>query len=208
MATSFASQIPIIVHLLGKLAPATVLDIGKGFGKYGFLVHEYVGIEPYKRPNPKATLMQQSRVYVDAVECNEDYLWPHLSQFYRNVYIGRIEQLYKSLQHYDVILMADVIEHIAKEDGLNIAKHFVAAGSNLIISTPRDFFDQALYESKDEHHVSHWTAPDFNWCHCDYQNCDGGVVFLLSSQPINIRGFGRSPMTRARRLARVVRDCL
>src|SRR5262249_27292567 len=134
MASSFASQIPIIVHLLSKLKPATVLDIGKGFGKYGFLIHEYVGIDPTKRPNPKATLAEQSRVAVDGVECNENYLWPHIRQFYRNVYLGRIEELYPTLPRYDVVLMADVIEHIKKEDGLKITRHFVSQGSRIIVS--------------------------------------------------------------------------
>src|SRR5436309_9272819 len=102
MPSSFASQIPIIVHLLNNLEPATVLDVGKGFGKYGFLIHEYVGMDFSKRPDPAATLAQQSRIAVDAVESNPDYLWPHISQFYRNIYVGRIENLYQSLGRYDV----------------------------------------------------------------------------------------------------------
>jgi hypothetical protein len=208
MASSFPSQIPIIIHLLAKLCPATMLDIGKGFGKYGFLVHEYVGIDPGKRPNPNVSLAQQSRVSVDAVECNENYLWPHICQLYRNVHIGRIEDLYRSLPRYDVVLMADVIEHINKTDGLSVSKHFVEEGSSVIISTPYKFFDQDLYQSGDEHHVSHWTPRDFDWCYHDHQKSDSGVVYLLSSSPVNIRGFGSRPLARARRLVRAVRDCL
>jgi hypothetical protein len=208
MATSFYSQIPIVVHILTKLQPATMLDIGKGFGKYGFLVHEYVGVDPYKRPNPRVTLAEQSRVTVDAVESNDHYLWPHLEQFYRKIYVGRIEELYQTVPRYDLVLMADVIEHIAKDDGMKIVKYFVETGAYVVVSTPRDFFQQDLFESKDEHHVSFWTPRDFNWCHFDYQNCDSGAVYLLSSSPVNIRGFGHSLMARARRMARVAKDCL
>jgi hypothetical protein len=32
------------VYVLGKLNPKTVLDVGKALGKYGFLLHEYVGM--------------------------------------------------------------------------------------------------------------------------------------------------------------------
>ena len=207
MASSFASQIPIIVHVLASLNPKTVLDIGKGFGKYGFLLHEYFGIDRVKRPDPRLTLGQQSRVVVDAVECNEDYLWPHLSHFYNRIHVGRIEYLYTSVGRYDVVLMADVIEHLAKADGLKIVKHFVAAGSHVLVSTPRKYFDQSIFESDAEHHLSHWTAKDFHWCNHDQQYSDHGAIYLLSARPIAIRGFGSRPLVRARRLARAVRDC-
>jgi hypothetical protein len=48
MASSFSAQIPAIVHLLKSLASKSVFDIGKGFGKYGFLIHEYLGIDNTK----------------------------------------------------------------------------------------------------------------------------------------------------------------
>jgi SAM-dependent methyltransferase len=208
MASSFPSQIPILIHLLRTLNPTTVLDIGKGFGKYGFLIHEYVGVDSTNRPDPKLTLLQQSRVTIDAVECNEDYLWPHLPQFYSQVHIGRIEHIYQNMAPYDVILMADVIEHLTKTEGLKVVKHFVATGSKVIISTPRRYFDQQLFQSEAEHHLSHWTAKDFGWCSYDHQRCDAGVVFLLSAARIAIRGFGNRPLPRARRLARAIFDTL
>ena len=44
-----------------------MLDIGKGFGKYAFLTHEYCGIDNTRRPDPTRTLREQSRVAIDAV---------------------------------------------------------------------------------------------------------------------------------------------
>lgn len=110
MATSFASQIPVVLHILQKLRPKTVLDVGKGFGKYGFLIHEYVGIDYQVRPNPELSLLQQSTVTVDGAEVNRDYAFPHLPQFYRQIHWGRIEDLCAELPRYDVVLMIDVIE--------------------------------------------------------------------------------------------------
>ena len=52
MASSFVSQIPVVVYLLQRLAPTSMLDIGKGFGKYGFLAHEY---DSESRPRPRRT---------------------------------------------------------------------------------------------------------------------------------------------------------
>jgi hypothetical protein len=207
VASSFASQIPVIVHLLTKLQPRSVLDVGKGFGKYGFLLHEYCGVDNSTRPNPALTLSAQSRVTIDCVECNPDFLWPHLSHLYRQTFFGRIESLYNSLPNYDVVLMADVIEHLTKEEALPIVRHFVDGGSSVIVSSPRIFFEQDLFESPDERHLSHWTPDDFRpVAVCDYQNLDAGRVFLLSAKKMNIRGFGHSPIKRLRRVARKVRD--
>ncbi len=65
----------------------------------------------------------------------------------------------------------------------------------MVISTPRSFFQQELFESPDERHVSHWTPRDFRQlAACDYQNVAGGRIFLLSPAPIDVPGFGRSPI--------------
>lgn len=56
MASSFASQIPIVTFVIAKISPKHILDIGKGFGKYGLLIHEYIGINTSKKPIPNKTL--------------------------------------------------------------------------------------------------------------------------------------------------------
>src|SRR5262245_58425700 len=125
MASSFLDQVPTIVYVLQKLDPQTVLDVGKGFGKYGFLLHEYVGIDNTKKPDPSKTLAEQSRIVIDAIEANPSYQWPHISQFYRHVYLGRVEELCDELPPYDVVLMADVIEHIEKTAALRVVDLFL-----------------------------------------------------------------------------------
>jgi hypothetical protein len=206
MASSFVDQVPTIIYLLQKLNPRTVLDVGKGFGKYGFLLDEYVGIDQTKRPDPCKTLAEQSRVAVDAVEVNRNYLWPHLCQFYRHVYIGRVEELCDALPPYDVVLMADVIEHIEKTAALRVLDSFLCRGSTMLISTPRHFFQQELYDSSDEHHVSFWTPRDFQGPDRTvlHQNVGPGVIYVVKvGRRDRIRGFGNDPLTRARRLARL-----
>jgi 2-polyprenyl-3-methyl-5-hydroxy-6-metoxy-1,4-benzoquinol methylase len=210
MASSFSSQIATIVGLIQMLRPAPrrVLDIGKGFGKYGFLAHEYIGIDSKKRPDPSKTLAEQSAIAIDAIESNRDYLWPHVSQIYENVFVGRIEELYANLHGYDLILMLDVIEHIDKKVGSDVLTHFLRDGATLVVSTPNVFFNQDLYESPDERHVSFWTPSDFRslGAFVDYQNAGPGRVFLLSSQRLDVRGFGRKPIKRLRRLVRQIQS--
>lgn len=207
MASSFSTQIPAIVHLLKTLAPKSVLDIGKGFGKYGFLIHEYLGIDNTKRLNSLLSMSQQSRVKIDAVEVDEDLMLPHLSQFYNKVFFADIFSIYKSLNHYDLILMVDVIEHLEKEKAIGLLNYFVSKGSKIIVATPVDFFNQDLYESEFEHHISHWTFNDFKKIgFIDCQYFDGGAVYFLSKEKIDIRGFGNSIIKKLRRIARSVKN--
>ena len=144
MASSFSIQIPAIVYLLQQLKPASVLDIGKGFGKYGFLIHEYVGIDNTKKINPGLSMSMQSSVKVDAVEADEDLMLPHLDQIYSKVYFGDVFKIYKELPRYEVILMVDVIEHLDKENSLSMLKYFLSKNSTVLISTPLLFFEQAF----------------------------------------------------------------
>ena len=206
MASSFSIQIPAIIHLMQKIHPKTVLDIGKGFGKYGFLIHEYVGISNTKRLQSDKTLRELSEVTIDAVEVDADLMLPHLPHLYTNVYFENILQLYPRLGVYDLVLMIDIIEHIEKKGALKLLQHLLKHGSKIIIATPIDFF-KTLYESVFEHHVSHWTKKDFkNLGYLNVQYFDAGAVYLLSNEKMNIRGFGNSWIKKLRRIARAVKN--
>jgi SAM-dependent methyltransferase len=207
MASSFASQIPAITHLVGSLKPKTVLDIGKGFGKYGFLIHEYAGIDNQTKLDPSKTMAEQSQVRVEAVEVDADLMLPHLSQLYARVHFGDVLKLYPELPKYDLILMIDIIEHINKEQTLPMLRHFLEQGSNVIVSTPVDFFEQHLYESVFENHVSHWTIKDFRPLgFTDVQYFDSGAVYLLSPGKLDIRGFGSGLLKKIRRIGRLLKN--
>ena len=103
--------------------------------------------------------------------------------------------------------MIDIIEHIDKNDALKMLEHFLKKGSNLIIATPIEFFQQELYQSQFENHVSHWTKGDFTKLgYVDYQYYDAGAVYLLSFEKLDIRGFGCSMIKKARRIARALQN--
>lgn len=207
MASSFYAQIPAIVYLMQQLKPASALDIGKGFGKYGFLIHEYVGIDNREKINPALTLSDLSKVKVDCIEADADLMLPHLSQIYSQVYFGDVFKIYRELPEYELILMIDVIEHLDKKAALEMLRYFLKKTSAILIATPLNFFEQELYQSKFEHHVSHWQLKDFkNLGRVEYQFYDGGGVYLLSEKKIKIRGFGNSLIKKARRIAKVLRN--
>jgi len=207
MASSFSVQIPAIIYLIQQLRPKSILDIGKGFGKYGFLIHEYLGIDNEKKINPALSLAEQSAVKIDAIEVDEDLMLPHLSQIYSTIYFGDVFTIYKELPGYDLILMIDVIEHLNKGNALNMLRYFLEKKSKILIATPLKFFEQELYESQYERHISHWSLKDFKNLGCvEYQCTEGGVIYLLSNEKIEIRGFGNSILKKVRRIARLLRN--
>ncbi len=207
MASSFIDQTPAIIHILQKLQPKKILDVGKGFGKYGFLLHEYLGIDNTKKIDPAKSLKEQSSIVVDAVEIDPDLMLPHLSHIYNKVYFGDILQLYTQLPSYDLVLMIDIIEHINKNEALVLVKQLLQRGSKIIIATPRNFFRQDLYESEFENHVSHWSVKDFKKLgFLNVQYLNAGAIYLLSQEKIDIRGFGNSWIKKIRRIARAAKN--
>jgi SAM-dependent methyltransferase len=208
MASSFLHQIPTIVQLACLLKPKRVLDIGKGFGKYGMLLHEYYGVDNTKTPVPEQALREQSSVQIVGVDVNRQYNFEHLAHFYTRIENADILSIYANLSDFDLVMLLDVIEHLPKDRALPMLRHFLANGASIIISTPNVYFSQDLYESPAEAHVSFWTAADFRQlgCFVDYQRIDAGSVYLLSNKKIDVRGFGRNLVKRLRRLARAVRN--
>ncbi len=207
MASSFSNQIPAIIHLVKQLKPKRILDIGKGFGKYGFLLHEYAGIDNTKKIFPDKSLKQQSNLLVDAVEVDPDLMLPHLSHLYNTVYFGDILSLYKELPSYDLVLMIDIIEHIDKTGALILLGSLLQKGSRIIIATPVEFFEQHLYESEYENHTSYWTIRDLNSIgFVEVQYFDAGAIYLLSLEKLDVRGFGNTLIKKIRRIARAIKN--
>ena len=208
MASSFASQIPVVIHVIQSLKPKSVLDVGKGFGKYGMLIHEYLGVSSERAPLPDKKLREQSGVRIKAIDINLDYNFPHLEQFYESVDNVNILDRFSQYSGFDLVLMCDIIEHLPKPQAVKILEHFLKGCSRVLVATPNAFFDQDLYNSAAEHHVSFWQPSDFQMlgCHVDWQRVDCGTVYLLSLDLVDIQGFGHGPMKRLRRLARRLLD--
>lgn len=207
MGTSYAEQIPQIIHVVQQLRPRRVLDVGKGFGKYGLLLHEFAGLDTSKRVEPSLPLKMQSSLTIDAVEIDSDLILPHLDQLYSEVFFGDVTEIQNRLPRYDLILMVDVIEHIAKPKGEKLLSEWIRRGEAVLISTPISFFRQHLFQSPHEEHVSYWCTRDFRQIgHTIVQYVGPSALFLISPQPINIRGFGNGLMHRLRRCARFIRN--
>lgn len=143
MPTSVTSQIPPIMEIFMLKKPKTILDVGIGYGKYGLLIREYLDNKIDR---------------LDGVEIFEPYITKIQKSIYDNIYLTDIRSFQPQVK-YDMILMADVIEHMTKEEGISLLKRLPG---NKIIATPNGYTEQGeSYGNIHETHLSGWTMEDF-----------------------------------------------
>jgi len=113
MASSTEKVISSAVSHIIKINPTSVLDIGIGFGKWGFLCREY--LECWRnRVYPKDWVR-----LIDGVEIWKPFTeLPWINTIYNKVYNNNIIDVIDSLNNYEMIIASDVIEHLPKEQGL------------------------------------------------------------------------------------------
>jgi len=158
MATSSPDQINEILQLILRLKPKSVLDVGSGFGKYGFLCREYLEscFGNYKEnASPKR---------IDGIEINENYVTALQKQIYDIIHIGdAIDIVPKLDRQYDVILLINVLEYLNREDGMQLLNLCRARGRHVIISAPRKTGEN-FADGFGEHQnplVSNWKEKHF-----------------------------------------------
>lgn len=157
MPSSHHYQINEIVELIVNTDPQSLLDIGAGFGKVGFLAREYLDVWDLQ-----AGYTEWKR-RIDGIEVFKEYLTPVHDYIYDNIYTGNAQEILPSLEHtYDLACMIDVLEHFTYEDGLEILDKILAKSRNLILSIPKDIGEQHdIYDNEHEEHHFQWKKKHF-----------------------------------------------
>lgn len=156
MPTSHYLQINEIIQIVKYVRPSSVLDIGVGFGKYGMLLREYL-----KFWSPADDLGTRSEI-IDGIEAFESYITPGQKYYYDSIYIGNALDVLPSLQHYDLILLIDVLEHLDAEEGNRLLTLCQKKAGHILISTPIKMNVQGtVYGNDYEIHKYQWKPKDF-----------------------------------------------
>lgn len=159
MPTSPYSHIPVFVNYLVETNPKSMLDIGLGNGKLGFVARDVLDVtrgEHYKRTEWKFRL--------DGIEVFGDYIQAHQKAIYDNIYIGDAYSVIDSLNTYDLVVMGDVLEHFPKEKGWQMLdKCFAHVNSAVALFIPLgdDWKQSAIYGNEYERHLSCWYQNEF-----------------------------------------------
>ena len=156
MPSSQIENITTIVRWIAEIDPASILDVGVGFGKYGVLAREYTDLRHgrYHRRDWK--------VVIDGIEIFDPYVNPTWD-IYDRVFCEDAVELLPHLKNYELVLLCDVIEHLEKPVGqAMLAECRRMATRAVIVSTPLGQFPQdPIHGNEHERHRSEWTEKDF-----------------------------------------------
>ena len=159
MPSSHYFQLNEIVDLITLARPRKLLDIGVGFGKYGFLAREY--LELWKEDGD----YQKWKVQIDGIEAFGQYITPVHDFIYNKVFIGNaLDVLPGLIDRYDLILLIDVFEHFTFEEGRKLLDECQIKGRNILISVPLNVSEQgAVFGNSYEEHKYAWQKEDFRY---------------------------------------------
>ena len=111
MPVSTAVHISHCIQYIVSQNPSSVLDVGLGFGMWGFLCRTYLDVF-LGRVQP-----EQWQIRIDGIEFWAPYIQAHQRCLYNEIIIGDVRELAAQIDQYDLIIAGDVIEHLDKDDG-------------------------------------------------------------------------------------------
>ncbi len=158
MGTSNWQNISYNIELIRKLNPASILDVGVGFGRWGILFREFLEIWENGNYDGKWELV------IDGIEIFPAYIQDYHKFFYNEIIIGdALEVLEKSERHYGLINFGDIIEHFTKPDGERLIKIALDKAEVLLINIPigKHWKQQGTSYNPYEEHKSVWYNNDF-----------------------------------------------
>ncbi|NQT33005.1 MAG: class I SAM-dependent methyltransferase [Candidatus Omnitrophica bacterium] len=158
MATSNWQNISLCCELIERIRPRSVLDVGCGFGRWGFLSREYLDIWKGRTHEDK----WETRI--DAVEVFEPYIKPSHRYIYDDIFIGNVLDVLPDLANYDLIIIGDMLEHLEKSQGKKLLE-LVQQKANKAVLLTVPLGDSWPQEERDENewegHKSAWKVNEF-----------------------------------------------
>ena len=185
MPTSTYSHIPTVIKFLELAMPSSLLDIGLGNGKIGFLARDLLDTmlgQRYKKEDWK--------IRIDGVEVFPDYIQDFQKAIYDNIFIGDAFDVIETLGSYDLIFLGDVLEHFEKTRALRfLGKCIDHCNQHLILAIPlgEKWTQPEIYGNPHEEHKSFWERNDFEPLaikseYLNFPNLGLYGVFLIQKQ--------------------------
>ncbi len=181
MPTSIYSYIPIFVQFLRETRPMSLLDVGVGNGKLGFIAREMLDVILCQR-----YLRRDWTIRIDGIEIFADYIQEHQQAIYDEIYIGDALDIIPRLNSYDMIILGDVLEHFEKERAWELFDRCIEhSQGHVILNIPLgdNWHQGEMYGNKHEAHRSAWRWEEFEafvWKYKIFKNEDTSYgTFLI-----------------------------
>ncbi|MDP6581149.1 MAG: tetratricopeptide repeat protein [Vicinamibacterales bacterium] len=159
MPSSTYAQIPTLVTFLGRLKPTSILDVGLGNGKLGFIARDFLDVMQGERYR-----QEDWQLKLDGIEAFGEYIQDHQKAIYDTIHIGDAFDVIDRLEHYDVILVGDVLEHLEKtraETFLDKCCDHCTQAIILSIPLSETWTQEDIYDNPYERHRSFWKPEEF-----------------------------------------------
>lgn len=148
-----------VITLIRKIKPVSILDIGCGFGKWGFLFREYLDIMGGRYNK------EDWNVKIDTIEIFEPYITPVHRHVYDNIFIGDATEKINELGQYDLIFSSDCLEHIERVKGEQLLYDIDRHSNHQLLCVPLTEVwlgsQGAVFGNEAEAHISAWFDNDF-----------------------------------------------
>lgn len=158
MPTSEVASIIPNLEAIHSINPKSMLDVGIGFGRYGYLAREILDYKFDDNGN-----LQPFQMRIDGIEIFPNYLTNIQRAIYDNIYIGDAFDIINETDYiYDLIFASDVIEHFRKNKAQEFIANALKKCETLYINTPYIYYEQDVtYGNEYENHLSGWNIRDF-----------------------------------------------
>jgi hypothetical protein len=159
MPSSTYEHIKALAAFFYRTRPRSILDVGVGNGKIGFVARDVLDVmagKRYRRENWAVTL--------DGIEAFGDYIQDHQKALYDTLHIGDAFDVIDSLGSYDMVVLGDVLEHFEKPRGYEfLDKCFAHAERHVAVCVPLggNWEQGDVFGNPYETHRAFWELSDF-----------------------------------------------
>lgn len=162
MPSSRVSTIPYVIYAIKQIQPKSILDVGVGFGKWGYLFREYTDII-MSESDPDRYSKEGWKVRIEGIEAYTGYLHEGHKFVYDKIHVGEAKEIMSNLGKFDVIFFGDIIEHFPLNEGKQLLKTAIShANKCVMLTTPKyDTYQAELCNNPLEQHRSVWGQRDF-----------------------------------------------
>lgn len=169
MPTSTYAGLETLMKYLLTVRPKSVLDIGVGFGKVGYLARESLDVMLNESYRP-----QDWKVKIDGIEAFPDYIQEHHKALYDDIHIGDACEVIDSLGSYDMIVFGDSLEHVDKDKAWELLDKCAERCNRFIVLCiplgPK--WEQGdIYDNEFERHRSFWEKEEIAPFACEANYC-------------------------------------
>lgn len=190
MPTNPYLHIHAFVCFLDIAKPSSILDVGVGNGKIGFIARDYLDVSSQRR-----YLKKDWDTRIDGIEIFDDCIQDHQRSIYDEIHLGNAFEVIDSLGAYDMIVLGDVLELFEKKAALALLDKCVEHTNEWLIicvALGEEWRQPGLHDNPHERHRSFWNYQEikpFVYAYEVFNHAPGcyGAFLIKKEDYINFR---------------------